>query len=126
MASPPTLRAVPAPLDPLRPVALELRHLRLVLAIEETGGITTAGERPHPTHSALSHQLKEIEARLGVPLFLRVKRRLVLTDAGRQVLALSRRLLGEVVELEEDLRGRAAGRRGVLRLTTECSTCYDS
>ena len=121
----PNLRAVPAPLDPLRPIALELRHLRLVLAIEETGGITLAGERLHLTQSALSHQLKEIEARLGVPLFLRVKKRLVLTDAGRQVLAVSRRLLGEVVELEEDLRGRAAGRRGVLRLTTECYTCYD-
>jgi LysR family transcriptional regulator for metE and metH len=125
MAPSPNLRVVPTPPDPLRPLALELRHLRLVLAIEETGGITTAGERLHLTQSALSHQLKEIEARLGVPLFLRVKRRLVLTDAGRQVLALSRRLLGEVVELEEDLRGRAAGRRGVLRLTTECYTCYD-
>jgi len=111
--------------DPLRPIALELRHLRLVLAVEEEGGITHAGERLHLTQSALSHQLKEIETRLGVQLFLRAKKRLVLTDAGRQVLAAARRLLVDVVELEEDLRGRAAGRRGILRLTTECYTCYD-
>jgi LysR family transcriptional regulator for metE and metH len=118
-----TLRDVS--LDPLRPIALELRHLRLVLAIEEEGGVTRAGERLHLTQSALSHQLREIEGRLGVELFLRVKKRLVLTAAGRQVVGAARRLLGEVVDLEEDLRGRAAGRRGLLRLTTECYTCYD-
>src|SRR6185503_191813 len=87
MTPPPSIRPVAATGDPLRPIALELRHLRLVLAIDETGGITLAGDRLHLTQSALSHQLKEIEARLGVALFLRVKKRLVLTDAGRQVLA---------------------------------------
>lgn len=114
-----------APNDPLRPIALELRHLRLVLAIEEERGVTRAGVRLHLTQSALSHQLREIEDRLGVPLFLRVKRRLVLTDAGHRVADAARRLLAEVVDLEEDLRGRRAGRRGALRLTTECYTCYD-
>lgn len=111
--------------DPLRPIALELRHLRLVLAIEEEGGITRAGERLHLTQSALSHQLQEIESRLGTPLYLRVKKRLVPTEACQRIVAVARRLLGEVVELEDDLRGRAAGRRGTLRLTTECYTCYD-
>jgi LysR family transcriptional regulator, regulator for metE and metH len=113
------------PLDSLRPIALELRHLRLVLAIEEERGMTRAGERLHLTQSALSHQLREIETRLGVPLFLRVKKRLVLTEAGHQVAALARRLLPDVVDLEEELRGHASGRRGVLRITTECYTCYD-
>lgn len=112
-------------LDPLRPIVLELRHLRLVLAIEEEGGVTRAGERLHLTQSALSHQLKEIEDRLGVPLFLRVRRRLILTEAGERVVAVARRLLAEVVELEDELGARAAGRRGALRLTTECYTCYD-
>src|SRR5436190_16938842 len=92
----------PLPLaDALRPIALELRHLRLVLAIEQEGGITRAGERLHLTQSALSHQLREIEVRLAVPLFLRVRKRLVLTDAGRKLLAAAQRLLGEVVELED-------------------------
>jgi LysR family transcriptional regulator for metE and metH len=114
-----------APLDPLRPIALELRHFRLLLAIEETGGITRAGERLHLTQSALSHQLQEIESRLGTPLFLRVRKRLQATEAGRRATALGRRLLAEVVDLEEDLRGFASGRRGTLRLTTECYTCYE-
>jgi len=111
--------------DPLRPIALELRHLRLVLAIEEEGGVTRAGERLHLTQSALSHQLREIEVRLGLPLFLRVRKRLVLTDAGRRVLEIARQVLPEVVGLEDELRDHAGGRRGVLRLTTECYTCYD-
>jgi LysR family transcriptional regulator for metE and metH len=109
----------------LRPIALELRHFRLLLAIEEAGGITRAGERLHLTQSALSHQLQEIESRLGTPLFLRVRKRLQATEAGRRATALGRRLLAEVVDLEEDLRGFASGRRGTLRLTTECYTCYE-
>ncbi len=111
--------------DPLRPIALELRHFRLLLAIEEEGGITRAGERLHLTQSALSHQLQEIESRLGTPLYLRVRKRLQATEAGRRVTALGRRLLAEVVDLEEELRGSASGRRGTLRLTTECYTCYE-
>jgi LysR family transcriptional regulator for metE and metH len=47
------------------------------------------------------------------------------TEAGRRVAEAARRLLAEVVAVEDDLRGRAAGRRGLLRLTTECYTCYD-
>ena len=122
---PPPAASGAQPLDPLRPIALELRHLRLALAFDRSGGITRAGERLHLTQSALSHQLREIESRLGVPLFLRVKKRLVLTDAGRRVVEAASPLLEQVVGLEEELRGRAAGRRGVLRLTTECYTCYD-
>lgn len=113
------------PLDPLRPIALELRHFRLLLAIEEAGGITRAGERLHLTQSALSHQLQEIESRLGTPLYLRVKKRLQVTEAGRRATDLGRRVLAEVVDLEEELRGFASGRRGTLRLTTECYTCYE-
>ena len=71
--------------DLLRPLALELRHLRLVLAIAETGGVGRAGERLHLTQSALSHQLREIEHRLGLALFDRVRNRLVFTDAGARV-----------------------------------------
>jgi LysR family transcriptional regulator for metE and metH len=99
--------------DPLHPIALELRHLRLALAVEQEGSLTRAGERLHLTQSALSHQLREIESRLGVPLFLRVQRRLVLTDAGRRVVESSRELLPRVVELEDELRGRAAGSAAV-------------
>ena len=44
---------------------LEVRHLALVTEIADTGSVTRAAERLHLTQSALSHQLREIESRLG-------------------------------------------------------------
>src|SRR5687767_5850457 len=103
--------------DPLafRPLALEARHLRLVLAIVDEGGVTRASERMNLTQSALSHQLKQIEASLGVPLFLRVKKRLVPTEAGAELVARARQILADLGALEDDIRRRAAGWRGTLR-----------
>jgi LysR family transcriptional regulator, regulator for metE and metH len=114
------------PLEPaFRPIPLEVRHLRLMIAIVEEGGLTRAGERLNLTQSALSHQLKQIEGSLGVALFTRIKKRLVLTEAGAELVERSRRILADIAELESDLRERAAGHRGKLRMATHCYTCYE-
>lgn len=111
-------------MDLLRPVALELRHLRLVYAIRELGSLTRAGERLNVTQSALSHQLREIEDRLGVQLFLRVGKKLVATEAGARLGEMAREILEGVLEAEDDLLDRAHERRGTIRITTSCYTCY--
>lgn len=103
---------------------LEIRHLRLVATVAESGSLTRAGERLHLTQSALSHQLLDIEERLGTPLFLRVKKRMVLTQAGERILSTASRVLGDIERAEEEVRDLAQSRAGVLRLTTECYTCY--
>ena len=103
---------------------LEIRHLRLVAAVADEGSLTRAGEQLHLTQSALSHQLLDIEQRLGTLLFHRVNKRMVLTQAGERVLATARRVLTEMGQTEEDVRSFAADRRGAIRLTTECYTCY--
>ena len=108
-----------------RPAPLDARHLRLVLAIVDEGGLTRAGERLNVTQSALSHSLRQIETSLGVPLFVRARKRLVLTPAGEELVARSRAILADLDSLEDDLRRRAAGWRGTLRLATECFTCYE-
>jgi LysR family transcriptional regulator for metE and metH len=112
--------------DPgFRPLALDVRHLRLIVAIVDDGSLTRAGERLNLTQSALSHQLKQIESSLGLPLFLRVKKRLIPTDAGEELVARARTIIADVGSLEEDLRRRAAGWRGTLRIATECYTWYE-
>ncbi|HYM62593.1 MAG TPA: LysR family transcriptional regulator [Thermoanaerobaculia bacterium] len=103
---------------------LEVRHLQLVAAVADEGSLTRAGARLNLTQSALSHQLLDVEERLGTKLFLRATRRMALTEAGERVLASARRVLADLVRTEEELRLYAAHRRGVIRLTTQCYTVY--
>ena len=103
---------------------LEVRHLQLVSAVADVGSLTRAGDRLHLTQSALSHQLRDIEARLGAALFLRVGKRLVLTPAGERLLESAKDVLERLEQTERDIRQMGKERAGVLRLTTECYTCY--
>ena len=103
---------------------LEIRHLQLVQAIALEGGMTKAAKRLHLTQSALSHQLKEIEERLKAPLYLRLKKKLVLTEAGEKLLNSAEKVLQELVQTESTLRRLAAGQQGSLRISTQCNTGY--
>ncbi len=103
---------------------LEIRHLMLVRAVAAAGTLTRAGVILHLTQSALSHQLQDIEGRLGTALFLRVGKRMVLTPAGEQILSSVDGVLTAMERTEEAVRHLAGARSAVLRLTTECYTCY--
>lgn len=103
---------------------LEIRHLRLVQAIAVEGGMTKAAKRLHLTQSALSHQLKEIEERLKAPLYLRLKKKLVLTEAGEKLLSSAEKILHELNQTEYNIRRIAAGQEGSLRISTQCNTGY--
>src|SRR3954467_3027379 len=96
---------------------LEIRPLQLVSAVADLGSLTRAGDRLHLTQSALSHQLRDIEGRLGAALFLRVGKRLVLTPAGERLLASARDVLQRLDQTERDIRQMGKDRAGVLRLT---------
>ena len=103
---------------------LEIKHLRLVSAIARTGSVTRAGDLLNLSQSALSHQLRDIEDRLTAPLFHRVGKRMVLTPAGDALLRTAQQVLDLVARTEEEIR--TAGKRdgGLLRITTQCYTCY--
>src|SRR5262245_23486087 len=103
---------------------LEIRHLRLVEAIAEEESVTGAGVRLHLTQSALSHQLRDIETRLGTPLFLRLNKRMLLTPAGERLLTSARDVLDRLRRAEDEIRRSAADGGGLLRLAVECYTCY--
>ncbi|WP_449397753.1 LysR family transcriptional regulator [Chryseobacterium wanjuense] len=69
---------------------MEIRHLKLIKAIVEEGGITKASDKLHLTQSALSHQLKEAEQKLGTDIFTRNNKKLILTEAGEKALPYSK------------------------------------
>ncbi|MGH7526388.1 MAG: LysR family transcriptional regulator [Gemmatimonadales bacterium] len=103
---------------------LETRHLRLVAAVAELGSLTKAGRELHLTQSALSHQLLDLEGRLRLSLFHRLGKRMVPTVAGLRLIEAAGQALPALLAAEEDLRRLASGRDAVLRLSTECYTCY--
>ena len=103
---------------------LDIRHLKLIVAVTEEKSVTRAGERLHLTQSALSHQLRDIEDRLGTQLFLRLNKRMLPTQAGERLLATARQVLDELKRVEDDIAQMASHKQGALRLSTECYTCY--
>ena len=104
---------------------IEIRHLRLVVAIVDTGTLARAARRLHLTPSALSHQLRDLETRLRTPLFKREDRRMVPTDAGSSLLAVAQRVLADLDQMETAFRaGDHASAAGTIRITTQCYTCY--
>ncbi len=105
-------------------VSLEIRHLKLVAAVAEEESVTAAGKRLHLTQSALSHQLKDAEERLGTALFLRLGKRMALTAAGKKLLEAARRILKDLKEAESQVLALNGDTHGVIRLSTECYTCY--
>ena len=95
---------------------LNYHHLRYFWAIAEERSLTRAARRLHVSQSALSIQLRKLEERLGHPLFVREKRQLTLTEAGRIALEHARSIFHAGDELVAALQGRRASARSVLRV----------
>jgi len=104
---------------------IEFRHLRLLQAVADSGGLTAAAERLHLTQSAVSHQLKALEAALNQPLVERAARPLQFTPAGKRLLQLAQTTLPLVESALRDLAKLHDGDAGELRIAVECHTCYD-
>lgn len=104
---------------------LDLRHLHTLAALADTGSLARAAERVFVTQSALSHQIKALEAHYGAPLFERNTKPLRFTQAGHRLVALARDVLAHTAEAERDIAQWVSGRGGSLRIAVECHTCFD-
>lgn len=104
---------------------IELRHLKTLLALEETGSVSLAAKRVFLTQSALSHQIRALENYYETPLFERKSTPLRFTPAGERLLQLARDLLPQVAAAERDMAQIIEGEAGELRLAVECHTCFD-
>ena len=80
-------------------VDVSLRQLQYVVAVADTLGFHRAAARCHVSQPSLSAQVKQLEDVLGVAIFERDRRRVLVTPAGEAVVARARRALREVEDL---------------------------
>src|SRR4029077_14361097 len=104
---------------------LEIRHLRSLVALAETGTVSRAADRVHLTQSALSHQLRALESHYGAAVVKRHGQSVKLTESGQRLVALARSVMGEVQTAERDLAKLAQTPARTLRIALECHTCFD-
>jgi DNA-binding transcriptional LysR family regulator len=93
-----------------------LSHLPIVQAVAECRGFATAAARLGMSPSAVSHAIKTVEDRLGLPLFARTTRSVSLTEAGTSFVAAIRPALIAIDDAEEQARAAKGDVTGLLRL----------
>lgn len=97
---------------------LNLNHLSTLIAVADAKGFRAAAERLHITQSAVSAQIRTLEQRLGVPLLHRTTRSVELSEEGRRLYAVARRMNTEMAQVVEDLRAGAALERGRVEIAS--------
>jgi len=100
---------------------VSIRQLRALAALAETGSITAAANRLNLTQPAVTLQLRNLQALADLPLIQRTSDGMQLTDAGREVLALSERIEAAIGACETSLdmiAGKTAGRISIGAVST--------
>jgi LysR family nitrogen assimilation transcriptional regulator len=95
---------------------MDLRHARTFVTVAELGTVSKAAQRLHIAQPALSRQITAFEQELGLKLFDRVGRRLVLTGEGEQLLNDCRGLLNYAGAIGERAQSLRRGDTGVLKV----------
>jgi DNA-binding transcriptional LysR family regulator len=95
---------------------MDLRHARTFVTVAELGTVSRAAQHLHVAQPALSRQIGELEQELGIKLFDRVGRRLMLTGEGEQLLADCRALLLGASAIAEHAQQLQRGNMGVLKV----------
>ncbi|MGL4859027.1 MAG: HTH-type transcriptional regulator MetR [Enterobacteriaceae bacterium] len=99
---------------------IELRHLRTLQMLRQAGSLAAAATLLHQTQSALSHQLSDLEQRLGYRLFVRKSQPLLFTHQGKILLELADQILPQI---QQALQACLTPHQSTLRLAIECHSC---
>lgn len=103
---------------------IELKHLRTLTTLRDSGSLTATATSLHLTQSALSHQLKDLEARVGGQLFLRKTRPVKFTSEGKILLRLADEILPKLAKAENELASLKEDVNGRLHMAIECHSCF--
>src|SRR5688572_26641373 len=101
---------------------MDLRHLRTFVTVVEAGTVSKASTHLGVAQPALSRQIKDLEDELHIKLFDRIRRRLVLTSEGEQLLGHCRGVLGAVGSLTEQTELLRRPDAGVLKVAATPQT----
>ncbi|NRF25748.1 HTH-type transcriptional regulator MetR [Vibrio coralliilyticus] len=103
---------------------IELKHLKTLATLRDTGSLTATATTLHLTQSALSHQIKDLEARIGGQLFLRKTRPVRFTSEGEILLNLADQVLPRLARAENELASLKEDVNGRLHMAIECHSCF--
>lgn len=103
---------------------MEIKYLKLIKTIADEGNISNSADRLFLTQSALSHQLREIEERMGFKVFIRSRNNWKLTAEGKELYSLSEKVLNEIEQGMKKIQDIQDGCKGTIRISTECYSFY--
>lgn len=104
---------------------LNLDQIQTLIAIADLGTLAAAARALHLSPPTVSLHISELESRLGATLLHRGRRQATLTPAGEALVLGGRRLLSGADEIAEQVRRRALGLQGVVRLSTTAGVSAD-
>ena len=95
---------------------MEIRQLKYFIAVAENLSFSRAAQEMHVTVPPLSRQIRQLEEEFGVPLFVRDRRHVELTDAGRMLLREGRTLVAQTEHVSDCVRLAKSGEAGLVRI----------
>lgn len=103
---------------------MEVKYFRLIKTIAEEGNIANSSGKLFLTQSALSHQLRELEERLGFKVFIRNRNQWTLTEEGEELYQLANKVLDTIENGFSKIKYIREGSKGNIRISTECHSFF--
>lgn len=97
---------------------MDVVQLKTLIHVAELGSLSKASDRLHIAQPALSRQIRQLEKELGVYLFARHGRGMIITDAGSEVLQHATRIMDELEAIRSSVVGGHASFRGAVAIGT--------
>ncbi|CAL4317956.1 HTH-type transcriptional regulator MetR [Buchnera aphidicola] len=99
---------------------IEIKHLRTIQELKNSGSVSAAAIQLHQTQSAISHQCNQLEKKLGFKLFIRKSNPIKFTTQGKILLQLSQEILPKI---QKAIHNCTNSHHMLLRLAIECHSC---
>ena len=103
---------------------MDIKYFRLIKTIVEEGNMASSSEKLFLTQSALSHQLRDLEERLGFKVFHRTRNKWKTTEEGEALYQLANQVLQAIDQGLSNIEQIRTGSKGTIKVSTECYSFY--